>query len=579
MPAAIAEVIYLYAGQGFIFGSAAAISMATATAIAYVVVVTATLAYSNKKRLDAQRDAQDKYNSSLVDRLTNVRSTVSKRHLCLGTVRKGGTIVFTESIGQYRERFTMVIALAGHEIQSIDKYFLNDVEVQVSAAGAVVNAPYYSGQTYKTNPNENPAIALAEVPAGALNVTQKIYQRLFGPIFGPKVTSYYYEYNLPTDADSRVYIRKYLGTQTTADAKLIADYPTLWDSAHIGNGLAYIVMECIFDETAFPTGLPNLTVQLKGAKCYDPRTGATAYTDNPALLMRHVLTHPYFGKRSSMTVAEDARISAAANVCDQIYNYEANLVDPVTGNTSSNNNPVKFYRAALVAEYGTSCRDILDDLAQAMGGMWADVGGEFFVKAGTYSAPVMDLTESDLVKLRGSGDGSEDEIGHEITVHQARANKLNQITVSIYDESEAYKLTNITPLKASALVTADGALLSQEVNFPAVFYKYQALHLAGIILRDMRDSLSFSGTFKFSAYQLEMFDIVRLTLPEYGFNAKEFLVIGRRVSIPEGVELRLKEISSTIFQPDASFSASGFAQNSELASPWKIEQPVISSLH
>jgi hypothetical protein len=47
-----------------------------------------------------------------------------------------------------------------------------------------------------------------------------------------------------------------------------------------------------YDETAFPSGLPNVTAIVRGARCFDPRTGATAWTQTPALMMRHVLTHP-----------------------------------------------------------------------------------------------------------------------------------------------------------------------------------------------------------------------------------------------------------------------------------------------
>ena len=112
---------------------------------------------------------------------------------------------------------------------------------------------------------------------------------------------------------SKVKITSYLGTSTqTADARLVSLFPTLWTSAHRARGVAYLVCEFTFDETAFPSGLPNVTAVVRGAKVYDPRTATTAWSENPALLARHVITHPQFGKRTSITAAEDARISGKA---------------------------------------------------------------------------------------------------------------------------------------------------------------------------------------------------------------------------------------------------------------------------
>ena len=86
-------------------------------------------------------------------------------------------------------------------------------------------------------------------------------------------------------------------------------------------GVAYLICEFDYDETAFPSGLPNVSAVIRGAKLYDPRTATTAWSENPALMVRHVLTHPQFGKRASITAAEDARITAAANVCDTYAVY------------------------------------------------------------------------------------------------------------------------------------------------------------------------------------------------------------------------------------------------------------------
>lgn len=555
-----------------------------ATFWAYTILLAGTFAYGRKKKKDAEKDATDRFNAAQVDRSAMVSSAISPRQLCLGRVRKSGTIIFRESLGQYKEKFVCVIALAGHEIDAIEKFYFNDEEVVLANNGAVATTPYGKFQRFRTGVYDFDTDQLIygdPLPANATNVQKQTFIDAIkkpGPFIPTYVQRYAYTYYLPS-TESNAYVRYYLGSSTqTADTQLINDFPGLWSSSHVGKDIAYVVLTCFYSETAFPNGLPNVSCLIRGAKCFDPRTNTTVWTDNPAIQMRHVLLHPYFGKRTSITAEEDARIIAAANACDILYNYEASITDPATGQTSANNNPVKMYRSNLVVDFGAAANNVLDDLAQAMGGMWADVGGEFFVKPGVYSVPVKSLGESDLVKYRESQDGSEESVAHEISVHTPRGSKLNQIKPIIWDQSNDYKQTTITPLKATNLVAADGVLISQDITFAAVGYKYQALHLSGIILRDLRDSLTFSATFKFTAYPVEMFDVITLTLPEYGWSSKEFIVLGRTVSIPEGVTLRLKEINQAIFQPSSNFFSGGVAKNTELSPPWKVEQPVITSI-
>lgn len=551
------------------------------TFLAYTIFITGTFAYARKKKKDAEKDAIDKFNAAQVDRTSMISSVISPRQLCLGRVRKSGTIIFRETLGQYKEKFVCVIALSGHEIDAIEKFYFNDEEVVINASnGAVITPPYAKTDIYRTgpyNPTTNQLIGGNPLPANALNVKRiDVYDD--NNRIGRQLSSYFYQYTLPA-TDSHAFVRYYLGSENqTADTQLINDFPGLWSSSHIGKSVAYVVLTCFYSDTAFPNGIPNVSCLIRGAKCYDPRTGTTVWTDNPALHMRYVLLHPYFGKRAIITAEEDARIVAAANACDILYNYEASITDPATGQTSTNSNPVKMYRSNLVVDFGASANNVLDDLAQAMGGMWADVGGEFFVRPGIYSVPVKSLSESDLVKYKESQDGSEQSVGHEISVHTPRASKLNQIKPIIWDESNDYKQTTITPLKAATLVDTDGALINQDITFAAVGYKYQALHLAGIILRDLRDSLTFSATFKFNAYPIEMFDVVSITLSEYGWVQKEFIVLGRSVTLPDGVTLRLKEINQAIFQPSSNFVAGGTAKNTEISPPWQVEKPVIQSI-
>lgn len=79
-----------------------------------------------------------------------------------------------------------------------------------------------------------------------------------------------------------VYYETYDGTQTTACQSMINASNGLWTAAHVGHGIPYIYFRFTYNEAAFPaTPVPKPVI--RGRRVYDPRTGVTAWSDNPAL--------------------------------------------------------------------------------------------------------------------------------------------------------------------------------------------------------------------------------------------------------------------------------------------------------
>jgi hypothetical protein len=589
MPALVVAGIEML-GAALLGAGAGAIGAAVmfyAAEIATVAILAGGLAYSQSQKSKAERAARAAYNAAQVDRLVNVSSSIASRELVMGRVRKGGAIFFKGSVGADNSKFVMCIALAAHEIDAVETIYLNDVPVTLDGSGYVQEEPYRIARLESAQESfAGSSIVLAHVPeAASVVVTRQTNTGSTEPgaqydseiiahtLAGSTVTiadslggivSYQY-----TAATSKVKIRSYLGTSTqTADATLIGLFPTLWTSAHRARGVAYLICEFDYDETAFPSGLPNVSAVIRGAKLYDPRTATTAWSENPALMVRHVLTHPQFGKRTSMTAAEDARITAAANACD------ATTVYTVYGWLTAR----ALYTAAIVIPFGGPARDALDDLAQAMGGQWAYSGGEFHLRAGGYTASVLTLTDADLAVVQRDQDGSENQSPVNITTHRARDQMFNVVTATIWDAAQDYKQTTLTPLKGAALITRDGVELVQDVQMPAVGYAPQALHISGIMLRDARDPMAVALPFKLSAYRVELFDTISLTLARYGWTAKTFIVLGREWAGDGSIILTLKETAAAIFTMDADFDPQGSAENTALPSPWNIDPPTITSI-
>jgi hypothetical protein len=228
-----------------------------------------------------------------------------------------------------------------------------------------------------------------------------------------------------------------------------------------------------------------------------------------------------------------------------------------------------LFKAATVAPFGTAAKSLFDDLSQSMAGAWAFAGGEFYLKPGVYSASVLSLTEADLATVANS-DGTDSQTPITISAHKERAQKINTVKATIWDVDQDYKQSTLPPLAPAALLARDGAELVQSLTLPAVGYSAQALHIAGVMLRDLRDPLSITAAFKLRAYPVELFDTVDLTIPRYGWAAKSFIVQGRNWNPDGSLVLTMKESSAAITQMDSDFSVQGFAANTNLPDPWSV---------
>lgn len=566
---------------------AAATATTTAVVVANLILAVGSLALSNYQKRKAKSAKRAAFDAAQVDRFANVPAQMAPRELVLGRMVKGGTVFFRTSVGAYNEKFLMCMAVAGHEIDGIEAVLFNGVTLQLGAGGEVQTGPWARFETtsYPRNPlapvRLSAAVTVLPAPPNPGSLTVVAVSNQSGEnasssetpvaytLDGSTLTiaydpqQMYYVSFQSTVLVSKARVRWHLGAPgQAADAGLIADLPGVWTAQHRVAGVAYVICEFDYDETAYPSGLPSVAVRLRGAKAFDPRTGLTQFTENPAIMLRHVAMHPQFGKRTAMTAAEDARITAAANASDQAISY-------------SGSDLVQTFRAAYVVPFGSPARDIFDDLAQAMGGEWAYAAGELHVRAGVYQMPVASITDADLAVVQRTNDGGVSQSAITVSTHRARNEKFNIVLPRIWDQAAGYVQSPIAPFRADALVADDGAELAEEVTMPAVFYAGQAFHIAGIMLRDSRDPMTVVLPLKLRCYPLELFDTVAVTLARYGWVAKEFRILGRNFAPDGSIQVTLKETTAAIYQYGAGFVAGGYASNSGLPRPWDIQPPTI----
>lgn len=111
-------------------------------------------------------------------------------------------------------------------------------------------------------------------------------------------------------------VTKYLGTmKQAADSTMTTAFPSQWTSLHQGRGVAYLVFTLTLDPDIYQ-GIPNITVEVDGAKCLDPRESDVTYTfsHNPALQALDYLLAPIYGMDTGRRLALDSSAVASSGV-------------------------------------------------------------------------------------------------------------------------------------------------------------------------------------------------------------------------------------------------------------------------
>ena len=119
-------------------------------------IATAVFSFAYKKLAGKPKEPSlGGFDSEVVNRSTLIRSPISARQLVYGTVKKSGTLLYASTTGSDNKFLHLVIGLASHELQSIDKVFFNDVAITLSSdidGSGNVNTGTYNGKArIKTN--------------------------------------------------------------------------------------------------------------------------------------------------------------------------------------------------------------------------------------------------------------------------------------------------------------------------------------------------------------------------------------------------------------------------------------------
>lgn len=380
---------------------------------------------------------------------------------------------------------------------------------------------------------------------------------------GPAGADYFvtWQHTLTT---SMVRIRTYLGTDAqSVGTDLAAEYPGKLATTDDFAGIALAVIDLNYDDSVFPQGIPNITATFRGAKCLDPRTNLTEWTENPAV---HAYHYARLATGWNVPSAEirSQDFEDAADFCDTSTLFTLG-VDDVT---------LARYRCGIVLSTDADPRQNMNAIMESMAGRWGWAGGTLRMRCGRMATAVWAMDESWIAHQVGNGGQASDSPVVRITNGVPREEKVNHVAGTCVDPDQRYQALPYPAVRDEVLIAADGAEYRLDADMPGVNHIAHAQHLASIIVREGQAPLRMEVTSNLLAYPLELFDVGTVTVDRYGMTNKTFEVIGWRWRPTEGVSLRLSEITDAIFDVVNTLNGRDPAPNGSLPSPWYVEQVV-----
>lgn len=238
------------------------------------------------------------------------RQAVTYREVVYGEVRKSGPVTFIETTDN-NDYMHYIITLASHEITAIDEYLVSDESItpDMIDEDGTVNAGSYAGE---------------------------------------------------------MRLKPHLGADTQeADSDLVAEVER-WTSYHRQRGNAYLYIRMKWDANIYPSGLPNISVWMRGKKMIDSRdyvaqtnrvtesgeqritedglnrqtediwdTASRVYSANVALQVFDHMTDKKWGMGIAHARIEEPTVDITANVCDEMVACKNVTIDILSADVMS----------------------------------------------------------------------------------------------------------------------------------------------------------------------------------------------------------------------------------------------------
>lgn len=392
------------------------------------------------------------------------------RRVIYGSVRASGNIVFAHASGKKNKYLQLVIAVAGHEVNSIGTVYIEDAATTLDGSG-------YAGG----------------------------------------------------DFDGVLRVKKWDGSQTTADADLITETAGRWTSACVLQGIAALYCKLTYDQEAYATGLPNISAIVQGKRVYDPRTETTAFSRNPALCILDYLRNSDFGIGCDDDEIDFASFIAAANICDESVTLASGGSEPryrLDGVFTTDSEPASVIEAMLA----TMCGEIVYS------------SGKFYLYAGAYYEPdpsVATFSEGDIV-------GPID-----FQSAAALSEVCNVVKGTYTSATDLYMPKDYPTVRDESAIADDGGEISRSYPLAWVQSPAQAQRVAKIEMKKSRLGGMLSMSTNLKGAQVRAGDTIKVSNTRFGWTDKTFRVVEWKFGIDErgamSVDMLCREHDASIY--------------------------------
>lgn len=399
----------------------------------------------------------------------NRRGSALHHQVIYGETRVGGAIVFDDASGTNNKYLSRIIAFAGHEIDSFQQIYMGKYALSISGD----------------------------------NVTSAQEIDETGAAVGSPTTKF----------NNYIKIRRVLGNHSTSlNGTAPTNFSAKWTANHKLLGIAHLAIVFEYADNVWEEGLPEISALIRGKKVFDPRTSTTAWSNNPALIVRDFLTDSGYGLGEAVANIDDTLISTAAGICEAT-DWDTNAPKRYTCNGAwlTSQAPVD-----VISQLMTSCA----------GYLWY-AQGKWRLKAGKYVAPTVTLTEDDLRSPLS------------VATRHSRRDNFNAVRGTFRGPATNYQFTDYPTVTDANFVTVDGGQeSSMDLALPFTDTPDEAQRIATIALEKNRSQITVSGSFGLNAFSLQVGDNVNITNSRFGWTNKLFEVVAWGLSA-EGMQLQV----------------------------------------
>mgnify|MGYP003328329779 FL=1 len=504
------------------------------------------------------------------DIMANKTAAGGKIPVIYGTRRVGAQIVYLDTKANHSKDLYVVYALSVGEVEDILQYTIELDGNPLTDPKQFRNGGYVGTDKITSG---NYSLNSANQSAGDRNHS------------GDNEGGFYPD---PTKRYDYVLNLHHGGTSQAADPMLRASIPEQWSTNHKLNGIAYIAAFYRYDKHGMFRGVPQLTVQVKGKKVYDPRSDTTAWSSNAALCFLDYIQNDEYGKGLATADINMSTFETAADKCDALQNqpFYGSSYQNVTFSASANtrNLCIQLYDDAfqnkvdevisvkdslgttIIAqeninawksdEFYDGTRDNCIIIDEDIDDDYDDEDGSIFTQVKRFhcngyvdtNKNVMDNAKELLANMRGiftyingkyelqiedTGSSTfsitDDHIIAESGVSVDYGNKdkkANKVIVEFFNANLKYELDTVTEFHDATpnYYSDDGEVLEIKAEFPYVTDPYIASNMAKAILGRSRNQTTVQFLGTPEMYKLNVGDIVDLTYAGLGFSSKLFRI-------------------------------------------------------